>query len=88
MKTYTARIAPRLEFRKQFGGDLVDVEFRLEDEMLRRGVSEKQINKDMRDFKILYDRIAGAVLRNPTAASQRTAYMMKELATLNYPRGL
>ena len=84
MKTYTARIAPRLEFRKQFGGDLVDVEFRLEDEMLRRGMSEKQINKDMRDFKILYDRIAGAVLRNPTAASQRTAYMMKELATLNY----
>lgn len=38
----------------------------------------------MRDFHIMHDRIAGAVLRNPSAMSQRIAYIMKEAAATNY----
>jgi hypothetical protein len=38
----------------------------------------------MRDFYIMHDRIAGAVLRNPSAMSQRIAYIMKEAAATNY----
>lgn len=87
MKTYTARVAPRLEFRRQFGGDVDDVTYKLRRDMVAKGFSEDQINKDMKDFMILYDRIAGAVLDNPSALSQRTAYMMKEAASLNYMGG-
>lgn len=87
MKTYTARVAPRLEFRKQFGGDVDDVAYKLRRDMVAKGFSEDQINKDMKDFMILYDRIAGAVLDNPSALSQRTAYIMKEAASLNYMGG-
>jgi len=87
MKTYTARVAPRLEFRKQFGGDVDDVVYKLRRDMVAKGFSEDQINKDMKDFMILYDRIAGAVLDNPSALSQRTAYIMKEAASLNYMGG-
>ena len=95
MKTYTARIAPRLEFRRQFGADLEDIAFRLERDMINKNVSEKEMRKHMRDFHIMYDRIAGAVLknpsknfisdlRNPSAMSQRIAYVMKEAAATNY----
>lgn len=87
MKTYTARVAPRLEFRKQFGGDVDDVIYKLRRDMVANNFSEDQINKDMKDFMILYDRIAGAVLDNPSALSQRTAYIMKEAASLNYMGG-
>ena len=66
MKTYTARIAPRLEFRKQFGADLEDVAFKLEREMINKNLSEREIQRHMRDFHIMHDRIAGAVLRNPS----------------------
>jgi hypothetical protein len=84
MKTYTARIAPKLEFRRQFGADLQDVAFKLEREMINKNVSEKEMRKHMRDFYIMHDRIAGAVLRNPSAMSQRIAYIMKEAAATNY----
>ena len=85
MKTYTARIAPRLEFTKQFGNkELSDVVFDLERDMIKKGVKEKEIQKHMRDFNLMYDRIAGAVLRNPSALSQKAAYVMKEAAATNY----
>lgn len=95
MKTYTARVAPKLEFRRQFGADLEDVVFRLEREMINKNISEREMRKHMRDFHIMHDRIAGAVLRNPSknfisdlrnpsAMSQRIAYVMKEAAATNY----
>ena len=85
MKTYTARIAPRLEFTKQFGNkELDDVVFDLERDMIKKGVKDKEIRKHMRDFNLMYDRIAGAVLRNPSALSQKAAYIMKEAAATNY----
>jgi len=95
MKTYTARIAPRLEFRRQFGADLEDVAFKLEREMINKNLSEREIQRHMRDFHIMHDRIAGAVLRNPSknfisdlrnpsAMSQRIAYTLKEAAATNY----
>jgi len=85
MKTYTARIAPRLEFTKQFGNkELDDVVFDLERDMIKKGVKDKEIRKHMRDFNLMYDRIAGAVLRNPSALSQKAAYVMKEAAATNY----
>ena len=95
MKTYTARIAPKLEFRRQFGADLEDIVFQLERDMINKNVSEREMRKHMRDFHIMHDRIAGAVLRNPSknfisdlrnpsAMSQRIAYVMKEAAATNY----
>ena len=50
---------------------------------MKKGLTDKQINEHMRDFNLMYDRIAGAVLRNPSALNQRAAYIMKEAAA-NY----
>ena len=85
MKTYTARVAPRIEFKKAFNGqELEDVNFHLRRDAIKKGLTDKQINEHMRDFNLMYDRIAGAVLRNPSAINQKTAYIMKEAAATNY----
>jgi len=85
MKTYTARVAPRIEFKKVFNGqELEDINFHLRRDAIQKGLSEKEINKHMRDINLMYDRIAGAVLRNPSAINQKTAYIMKEAAATNY----
>ena len=85
MKTYTARIAPRLEFKKVFNGqELEDINFHLRRDAMKKGLTDKEINKHMRDINLMYDRIAGAVLRNPSALNQNAAYIMKEAAATNY----
>lgn len=85
MKTYTARVAPRIEFKKVFNGqELEDINFHLRRDAIQKGLSEKEINKHMRDINLMYDRIAGAVLRNPSAINQNAAYIMKEAAATNY----
>jgi len=85
MKTYTARVAPRIEFKKLFNGqELDDVNFHLRRDAIKKGLSDTEINKHMRDFNLMYDRISGAVLRNPAALNQRVAYIMKEAAATNY----
>ena len=87
MKTYTARVAPRLEFKKMFGMELGDLKYKLNVEMMDKGLSESDINKGMRDYQIIYDRIAGAVLEEPHAMNQKIAYVMKEAASMNYMGG-
>jgi len=85
MKTYTARVAPRIEFKKAFNGqELEDLNFHLRRDAMKKGLSEKEINKHMRDINLMYDRIAGAVLRNPSSWNQTAAYIMKEAAATNY----
>lgn len=84
MKTYAARIEPRIEFAKMFGKDVDGVMFDLEYEMVSKGYSDRDISKMRRDYMHLYDRVAGAVLRDPDALSQKAARIMRDAASLNY----
>ena len=84
MKTYNARIAPMYEFNNQFGRPIDDV---IEDHrimMIDKGVDDKQINAHLRDFRHLYERVTGKVLRDPNSWDQTTATVLKDLAMLNY----
>ena len=84
MKTYAARVEPRIEYANMFGQDVDGVMFDLEFEMIEKGQSDNQINKMRRDYMHLYDRVAGAVLRDPDTFSQKAAAVMRDAASLNY----
>ncbi|MAO21384.1 MAG: hypothetical protein CMJ25_11600, partial [Phycisphaerae bacterium] len=84
MKTYAARIEPRYEYAKTFGKDLDGVLLDIESEMIVKGFSTDDINKVRRDYMHMYDRIAGAVIRNPDALSQKAAFVLREAASFSY----
>jgi len=87
MKAYAARVDPSYEFHRQFGGDINKALFELEDRMLEAGSSPQDINAARRDFKHLYDQIAGVVVQNPDALNQRIAFALKEAASFAYMGG-
>jgi len=87
MKTYAARIEPRFHFQKMFGKDFAGALFDMELDMLESGASEAEINAMRRDFSGLYDRISGAVIRNPDALSQKAAFFLREAASFAYMGG-
>lgn len=84
MKTYAARIEPRYEYAKQFGKDVDGVLLDLEADMLRNGASPDEINRMRRDYMHLYDRVAGAVIRDPSSLSQKAAFVLREAASFSY----
>lgn len=84
MKTYASRVEPRIEYAKMFGQDVEGVMFDLEYEMITKGHSEKDINRMRRDYMHMYDRVAGAVIRDPDTLSQKTAAIIRDAASLNY----
>ena len=85
MKAYTARMAPRYQLAKRFGGrtidDIVDDNFNL---MIERGATVEQANAAMRDLRALHDRVVGSVLRRPDAINQKISRGLRDLAQLNY----
>ena len=87
MKTYAARIEPRFHFQKMFGKDFAGALFDMELDMLESGASEAEINAMRRDFSGLYDRISGAVIRNPDTLSQKAAFFLREAASFAYMGG-
>lgn len=84
MKTYAARIEPRYEYAKMFGRGVDGVMFDLERSMIRAGASTEDINKMRRDYMHMYDRVAGAVIRNPDTMSQKAAFFLREAASFSY----
>ena len=84
MKTYAARIEPRYEYAKAFGKDVDGVLLDMEAEMVAKGFSTKDINKMRRDYMHMYDRVSGAVIRNPDSLSQRAAFILREAASFSY----
>ena len=87
MKTYSARIEPRYQFEKMFGKDYDGVLHDIELEMLNGNMTDEQINKVRRDFDVLYRRVAGNVLDNPSALNQKIAYFLREGASFAYMGG-
>ena len=87
MKTYAARIEPRYHFQKDFGKDFRGALFDMELAMVEAGSSPAEINAMRRDFVGLYDQIAGAVIRNPDALSQKVAFFLREAASFAYMGG-
>jgi hypothetical protein len=84
MKTYAARIEPRYEYAKMFGKDVDGVLLDMELDMIAKGASDAEINAVRKDYMHMYDRVAGAVIRNPSALSQKIAFFLREAASFAY----
>ncbi len=87
MKTYAARIEPRYHFQQQFGKDFRGVLFDMELDMIEAGSKTDEINKMRRDFVGLYEQIAGAVIRDPSALNQKIAFFLREAAGFAFMGG-
>ena len=84
MRAYSDRVGPRLEFRNKFGRDVEEMTDLLNEDMVKAGMSEAEINAAMLDAKLLYDRVAGMVSANPDALNQKVAFFLKEMASFAY----
>jgi hypothetical protein len=87
MRNYTARVAPQYHFAKMFGGSRADVVERMRSEMRNAGQSERKIQAAVRDFSHMYDRVVGAVMREPEALNQKAATVLRDAAQLTYLGG-
>jgi hypothetical protein len=85
MKTYSTRIEPRYHFAKEFGKDYDGVLLDLE--LAMAGRSPDEINAARKDFDALFRRVAGNVIDNPEALSQKAAFWLREAASFAYMGG-
>ena len=85
MQAYNQKVAPRYSFEKKFGGrSIKQVKDDAMDDMVREGMSEKEINKVLRDMQVSYQRVMNAPLRNPQRWDAKTARIVKDFAQFNY----
>jgi len=84
MSAYASRTAPGYHFARNFGTNFSTLKQRLTLRMQDAGVSEAQIQKTMRDFTHLYDRVVGRVIRDPDAWDQKTAAVLRDMASMTY----
>ncbi len=85
-KIYTHRTASKYYFAREFDGRSIDDV--IDDnaiDMIRQGLSDKQIQQFARDFRVGYDRVTGTMrYRDPSAIDNATATALKELAQVTY----
>ena len=88
IRTYAARIEPRYEYAKEFGKDVDSVMFDMRLEMIASGYSTKEINKVMKDYRHMYDRIVGTLHREPSTVvgklERGMANFLREAASFSY----
>ena len=84
MSAYASRTAPGYHFARNFGTNFSTLKQRLTLRMQDAGNSEAQIQKTMRDFTHLYDRVVGRVIRDPDAWDQKTAAVLRDMASMTY----
>jgi hypothetical protein len=87
MSNYTARTSASYHFAKEFGGNRGKVVDQMRRDMAKAGVDEAEIQKVVRDFNHLYDRVVGRVIKDPDAWNQRVATVLRDAASLTYLGG-
>lgn len=85
MKSYSHRTGGVYQFNKAFGNrNIKEVIDDIEEQMLLKGNSQKDIDKFKINFKHMYDRIVGSPVRNFDRFDFKAAQIMKDLAYMNY----
>ncbi len=84
MQTYASRIEPRYEYARMFGDSVDGVLSDMELEMVRKGMSDKDINRMRRDYRHMYDRVGGALRRDPDSWDQKAAQFLRDAASFSY----
>jgi len=91
MIAYTNRVAPKIEYHKKFAdpesGGLQTLEARLDfyrDYMKKKGYSEKDINKYIKNFVHSYDRVVGTTLKRSDAIDTKLADMLRSVTSWTF----
>ena len=85
MFAYVQRTAPMYEFKKKFGlKDIDEVLIDIEEAGQRVGQSTKSIQEDVMNFKHLYDRIVGTLIKNPDRLDNKMALILRRAAETNF----
>tara|TARA_R110000822_G_C15336815_1_gene495427 strand:+ start:5654 stop:9058 length:3405 start_codon:yes stop_codon:yes gene_type:complete len=84
MQSYAARIEPRVEFQQTFGKGVDSVILDMEVDMIEEGFSRREINKVLRDFNHMYDRVSGSTIRDGDAISRKIANVLREAASFSF----
>jgi hypothetical protein len=91
MIAYTRRVAPRLEFHKKFRdpetGRILTLEAhldRMRTRLLKDGVSERNVDRYLKNFVATYDQVVGNVLKRPDAIDNRIADWLRTATSWTY----
>lgn len=91
MIAYTRRVAPRLEFHKKFRdpetGRILTLEAhldRMRTRLLKDGVSERNVDRYIKNFVATYDQVVGNVLKKPDAIDNRIADWLRTATSWTY----
>lgn len=78
LKLYQSRVSPKYHFNRLFEGKSIDeVWSDIEGGLISDGVSRKDIDKFGLNFKSLYFRVVGGVVRDPSSLNQKVANGLK-----------
>ena len=81
MFAYVQRTAPMYQFKKKFGlKDIDEVLIDIEEAGQRVGQSTESIQEDVMNFKHLYDRIVGTLIKNPDRLDNKIALILRRAA--------
>lgn len=94
MIAYTSRVAPKLEFHKRVRhpetGELITLEQHLDfmrQRMRDEGVSERKIDRFIKNYVALYDQVVGTNRKRPDALDTRAADVLKNVTSWTFLQG-
>lgn len=94
MIAYTNRVAPKIEYHKQFrnpeSGKLMSLEARIQyyrARLANDGVDEKTIDKYIKNFVATYDQVVGTTLKRPDAIDTKIADALRTATSWTFLGG-
>jgi len=94
MIAYTNRVAPKIEYHKQFrnpkNGRLMSLEDRMDyyrKRLTEEGVNEKTIDEYIKNFVATYDQVVGTTLKRPDAIDTKVAEFLRTATSWTFLGG-
>ena len=84
MRNYTFRVAPKIEFKKMFGGTAKEIQDSIEARMTDDGFDGEDIAKVKTYFDVLYRREVGQVYDRPLGADNEFSANVRALGTTTF----
>ena len=87
MKNYVIRVAPKIEFKREFNVPVHRLVNEIDDELRMEGFTPKESSKIKASFMTLYERISGQRIKNPMRWDNVMANNMRWLSQITYLGG-
>jgi len=81
MNAYQVRVDPRAAYIRKFGKEIDDMRVDMEIVSANENISLEKFNEFWRDYRHLYDSVAGVMIQHPDAMSMKMAQFLRDGAT-------